>query len=509
MFFNPFRSARAGQRTGRTHPGHGLVLERLEDRTVPSRGIDFTAIQYSESQSFPPDSVGDVSFTQILAATNGRIKVFDKGGNPSGFTETLDTFFQTVTSDPHVRFDRLSGRWFVTAIDASVDVNNRILIAVSTGPTITGHNSFHYFSFRQDQVGPTPNADTGKFADFDTLGVDKFALYIGAVMIGGTEDTSSGFVINKANLLHDTLTVTPFRQLGTASGGIDVPQGVNNDDPAATEGYFIGVDSAAYGKLNMIRISNPGGVPTASQNLSVTVPATTFPIGQLQQAPGGGAAPVRLDPVGDRLFAAAIHRDKLTGTVSLWTAHNIEVNERGEGAVGGGRNGARWYQIGNLTGAPTLLQSGTLFDPFGAPRGYIFPSVAMNGQGNMVIASTTAGFNATPGVAYAEHLASDPLGSTEVPTFIPLPTATYKGGVMPSEGGLANVTRWGDYSQTVVDPSDDMTMWTFQEYSMEDGTWGMLCAQIRAPGSARPASAGRAVFQGETNINVVITGAPP
>jgi hypothetical protein len=41
--------------------------------------------------------------------------------------------------------------------------------------------------------------------------------------------------------------------------------------------------------------------------------------------------------------------------------------------------------------------------------------------------------------------------------------------------------RWGDYSATVVDPSDDLTFWTLQEYAETDvgsgpsddrwGTW--------------------------------------
>ena len=28
--------------------------------------------------------------------------------------------------------------------------------------------------------------------------------------------------------------------------------------------------------------------------------------------------------------------------------------------------------------------------------------------------------------------------------------------------------RWGDYSATVVDPEDDTTFWTIQEYAVED-----------------------------------------
>ena len=47
-------------------------------------------------------------------------------------TTTTNTFFTTVrdgvgTSDPQVRYDRLSGRWFITIIN--VPTPNKILIA--------------------------------------------------------------------------------------------------------------------------------------------------------------------------------------------------------------------------------------------------------------------------------------------------------------------------------------------------------------------------------------------
>src|SRR5580765_1253599 len=132
-------------------------LERLEDRLAPAVGASWQATNFAESLFWPPDNNGAVSETQVVAAANGRIKVFDKTGNVGGLNESLNTFFASVrtsgqnVSDPHVRYDRLSGRWFVTAIDvASV---NRVLIAYSTSSTITGHSSFKFKSFQHDQIG--------------------------------------------------------------------------------------------------------------------------------------------------------------------------------------------------------------------------------------------------------------------------------------------------------------------------------------------------------------------
>jgi len=440
-----------------------------------------------------------------MVIVNGRIRVFDKSGNLGAFNATTDDFFNSVrsagTSDPHARYDRLSQRWFITMIDVATP--NRILIAVGSGPTITGSGSFTFFQFQHDLVGATPNSDTGGFGDYDTLGVDKFALYIGVNVFNAAGTSflgTTGFVVNKANLLAGSLMVTPFRQLATSSGaGPYTPQGVDNDDPDATEGYFIGVDNRSFGLLALRRISNPGGTPSISGNLNVTVPATTYPISQAHK---GNTLGKNLDALDDRLFAAAIRKNKITGTSALWTAHNIQVNSSGTASSSGGRNGSRWYEIGSLTGTPSLVQSGTLFDSAATnPRGFWIPSVAASGQGHMALGCSYAGINDFAGVATAGRLRTDAAGSIQAATLAVVSSTAYNLSESPDPH------RWGDFSQVVVDPTDDMTMWTFQEYCNANNSWGVQAVQLRAPPPATPTSASPASLpQGQSATNVVITG---
>jgi hypothetical protein len=491
-------------------PPPGSFSSPSEPAIPQTVGASFLGASISDTIGYvPPDSMGAVGPTQALVIVNGRIRVFSKTGVPGSLNANTDTFFGSVrssgVSDPHIRYDRLSGRWFVTMID--IAPVNRVLIAVSSGPTITDVSSFTFFQFQHDQVGPKPNADTGAFADYDTLGVDASALYIGVNVFDSTGNQllgTTGFVVRKSDLLTGALTVSAFRQMtacvsNSCSSGPLTPQGVDNDDSGAGEGYFIGVDAAQFSMLTMRRISNPGGTPSISGNITVagTIPATRYPI---LQPVLGSAANRRLDSLDDRLFAAAVHKNRTTGASSLWTAHNIEVDSSGAGTVGGGRNGSRWYEITNLTATPTLNQAGTLFDPASSnPHGFWIPSVAMSGQGHMALGSSRASVNSFAEIAVAGRLSTDTPGDTAAPTLAQSSTTAYN--VQVADG-----QRWGDYSQVVVDPNDDMTMWTFQEYCNATNSWGIRVIQLLAPAPATPAAASpSSIAQGATG-NVVLTG---
>jgi hypothetical protein len=463
-------------------------------------GVSFDGTQIGETIGYvPPDCCGSVGPTQIVVTSNGRLKVYDKTGVLGALNTTTDNFFVSVrsasTSDTHVRYDRLTQRWFLTVIDVATP--DRVLIAVSSGSTITGAASFTFFFFQHDLVGTTPNSDTGGFADYDTLGLDRYALYIG-VNIFNAAGTSflgtTGFVVNKANLISGTLTVTAFRQMGTSSTGIYTPQGVDNDNPNSTEGYFIGTDVGVYSKVNIIRISNPGVTPTSSGNISITTPTTYAPLNQ--SALGSTRT---LDALDHRLFAAQLKTNTITGASSLWTAQNLRVNTSGVGGSAGTRNAARWYEFTNMTSTPTLNQSGTLFDNTASnPRGFWIPSVAMSGQGHMALSCSSAGTNFRADIYISGRLSGDAAGTLEA--YAPAVTSS-------TSYNAQSVTpqRWGDYSQVAVDPTDNMTMWTFQEYCNTANSWCVHVLQLKAPPPATPVSATN-VVNNQSSLNTTVTG---
>ncbi|MER3495494.1 MAG: hypothetical protein C4320_00895, partial [Armatimonadota bacterium] len=345
-----------------SYPGIGAVLAERRARPtlgggifgggpLISLGFGFSPTSSDETPFRPPDTQGDVSPTQILVAINGRIKVFDRNGTVGTLNTTTDTFFQSVRSagisDPRVRWDPLLQRWIVIAIDVA-STNNRVTIAVSNSATITATSSFNFFFFNQS-IGGT---STSEFADYPTLGVDKNALYIGTNQFAGTSGGflgTEGYVVRKSSLTAGgSPVVTHFNRI-SANGGLYTPQGVDNDDPAATEGYFVGVSISFQGQLVLRRVSNPGGTPTISANVALTTPATANPIDTPQ--PGTTATLSTLDT---RLFLAKICEGP-GGARTLWTSHNIGVNASGV-ATSANRTATRWYQIsGYATGSTPAL----------------------------------------------------------------------------------------------------------------------------------------------------------
>lgn len=487
---------------------------------------NFLGIQLNEAGSIPPDCMGDVSHTQICVVTNGRIKFYPKptvcdaplltstsnstAGSLTGatFTANLTTFFSSVlgaasVTDPHVYFDRLSERWFIVAINTA-NASNRIMIAVSTGSTVSAQSGFNFFYFNHDDGAPAGSPDKGAFCDYPMFGLDKHALYIGGMIFNsaGKFIGSSVYVVNKASLFSGgQLQFTGFRQVGLVNTGIFAPQGVYNDDPEATRGYFVGVDNEVFSRLRYIVVNNPGTTtPTITQSF-FNVPATYYPYVQPAQ---GSTIP--LDALGDeRLLDAQMIRNKITGQNAIWTAHHIAVTAAGTAVTADGvanaRNAMRWYQLTENNGVLTLAQSGTLFDNTATnAKGYWMGTIAGSGQGHAVLASSVASPSLTANAIVAGRYASQPAGILNAPVDITSFTAVY------NRENTGDDQRWGDYSHTSLDPSDDMTIWSFQEYTTSTNNWGLRAVQLKAPPPAVPTSISPIVCDASGNATVTLTG---
>jgi hypothetical protein len=205
-------------------PG-GALSAPTASLTPQTPGTNFTGATISDTPGFvPPDTMGAVGPTQYIVTVNGRFRSFSKttGLADGALNVDPDVFFSSVrsagTSDPRIRYDRLSGRWFIAMIDVN-GTNNRILLAVSSGSTIASASSFTFFDIPSDST--TPTRTSSDFADYDTLGIDANALYIGTNVFSGTGafKGTDGYVIRKSSVLGGgPPVVTVFRNLALGTG---------------------------------------------------------------------------------------------------------------------------------------------------------------------------------------------------------------------------------------------------------------------------------------------------
>jgi hypothetical protein len=499
------------------------IPEDLNETDAPQTfGISFTGAVLSDALAFPPDVMGAAGPTQYLVFVNGRLRSFDKS---TGLPDSIlnidpDIFFSAVTTpptaqqftyttDPSIRFDRLSGRWILNIVDVTlrrsngtIARSNRLLFAISNEPIVTTSTVWRFIYYE----------NTSNFDDYPSLGIDNDAIYVGTnrFTTAGAFVNCRAYVFNKASFISGTPTGTIFDNLLVSNAGPFSPRGVDNPDPLNTgvsaTGYFIGVDGATFSTLMMRRITNPGGTPSISGNISIpTTISTSNPV-KVPHLGNTGGNNGRLDGLDDRLFAAQMKNGR------LWTAQNIGVNSSGITTTQN-RNASRWYEIQNLNSTPTVFQTGTLYDD-SAPnddsqRNYWIPTIAVSGQGHAALGCSIAGTNEYVNAFTTGRLIGDPLGSLRNGpggssiTGYTSSTTSYNPS---SDPGGSGGRRWGDYSFTCVDPNDDMTMWTAQQFCDVTNSWGVRIVQLIAPPPATPSTCVPGQVESQQTVNVVVNG---
>ncbi|MBX3082002.1 MAG: hypothetical protein KF716_10250 [Anaerolineae bacterium] len=475
------------------------------DGTMAAQTLDFNflSVNYTQdgtsSAAFPPDTMGAIGPSQFFTTINGRFRVHNKatGGIVALNVDSL-TFWSAVRDGrsvryPRLRFDRFTNRWI--AVIATVEVANRVLIATSDSPTISAGTVWTYSTFTNTAVN---GSGQPCFADFPSLGVDVHALYIGVnqrcgVDVGSASPNGSDvFVVRKSTIFAGggALVVTAFADVGLTS-----PQGVDNFDASAAQGYVVGTIAGDFTHLGMRRVNTPAATPSLSELITIAVPTTSEPI----HMPHKGSTGALLDALDRRLSAAVIRNG------SLWTAQQMQVNSSGTADSVGGRNGLRWYHIGNLDAMPSLVQTGTVFDVTAVnPVSYSYPSLMVNGQGHTAIGFTITGSNHFADAGFTGRLVSDPAGT--MPYAVVNITNTSAAYNPPQD--TSSPRQWGSYSATSLDPCDDMTMWTIQEYTASADTWGVRVAKLMAPPPAAIVSVSPSTIpRGLAAVKLTITGA--
>ncbi len=412
--------------------GGSAFSSSLGSATAPTALQDFQGPRIFEPGAgfIPPDTSGAAGLVHYVACVNANLSVYEKATGNRVVNVSFTSFFNSgLIGDVRVAYDFADNRWALLA----TDFDDNIFLAYSATSDPTGA----WFMAEIRLTLPTTNDG---FVDFPTLGVDSRGIFVGAFLVN--QPSFAIFAIDKAPLLQPSQSlgaVTAFRDLPTEGAIQHATQYTDAGESFMVSAFF-------NPSITIRRINEPLSNPTLTTTLVTGIPSFSFP----PNAPSMGSTTDI--STGDTRLVNAVFAGG-----SIWTSHAVDVN---------GRAGARWYEIDPFTA--TLLQTGTVSDPTLA---YFYPSIAADASGNVVMGFSGTSDDQFVGTYYCGRVASDPAGEMSVPVQYAMGLGSYT----RVDGGGRN--RWGDYSQTSLDPVDG-TFWTIQERAIGSNNWGTRVLQL-------------------------------
>jgi len=170
--------------------------------------------------------------------------------------------------------------------------------------------------------------------------------------------------------------------------------------------------------------------------------------GQLSKAVPQPGTDQRLDSQGDKIMSRLVYR-RMDDRESIVAVHSVNTSLK--------TGGVRWYEFRvDEQRQVTLFQQGT-FVPDSLYRWMASP--AIDKFGNIGIGYSVGGPHLYPGQRFTGRLANDPVGILTLKETL----------LVEGEASQTNTLRWQDYTQTAMDPSDDMTIWYVGDY-LKKGT---------------------------------------
>ena len=456
--------------------------------TIPAPLLTFEGLSNQDNFNVfgfrvnPPDPSGAVGPNHYVEMINLVFAVYDKQGNKllgPVDTGTLWAGFAVPdctdpSGDPVVLYDQLEDRWLLSQFTTRGFSNggafyNCVAISQTGDPT----GAYYRYAF------PTTFGGKFYFPDYPKYGVWTDSYLLTSRDFGPTTEYGiSVYALEKqkmiegdpsARTVHFFLdsAVVPLYLIGDGL----LPASIDGEDEPknGSTAPIIGTmdDNATYGApfdaLNIWELSvSWEKVPVASLSLTTQLPVasfnSTFPCGVVPGSRAPSARDCLPEPGvtdGSRYLDILSYRQRPTWRLAYRNFGKYEAlvtNQSVQAAPAVA--GVRWYEIRrDQSGQFSLFQQGTYS---GDSVNRWMGSIAMDGAGNMALGySVVDGVSVFPGIRYTGRLAGDPPGQ------MTLGEATIIDG---SGVQLTVNSRWGDYTTTNVDPTDDCTFWYVNEY---------------------------------------------
>jgi hypothetical protein len=436
---------------------------RLQTPAAPPLNRSFPGL--TDTGWIPPDTQGAAGPAHLMETLNGGVGIFEKATGALLSQITLQNFWSSLGTgpgepasdvfDPKVLYDQYAERFVAISIGRRQAPQSWILIGVSATSDPTGEWSL--YAIDADQFN---GQQFNEWADFPGLGLDARNYYVTANMLPNLMSGTSSrkiWVIPKGPLFQNSATIqfTEFRSSILGSG----------IRPSHTFG-----ETEYHYLLSSNWIINSGSFPNALRLGRIRfMPDPIFEdLGfiAVNEYPGAPPAPQQGGVPNLEVLNLAPN-NVVFRNGRLWTVNHV-------GRLGSQRVEVAWYELdpaeASLSEAGPPVQEGRISD---SVMSFFYPSIAVNKDNHVMIGFSASSPQMYAGAAYTAREVGDPPGSMQ-------PVELIKEGLGPYYKTFgAGRNRWGDYSATTVDPEDDRTFWTIQEYAEQPIGSGTLDGQGR------------------------------
>ncbi len=425
----------------------------------------------SGTYNIPPDTHGAVGLDKVFVNLNNNYKVLDKATGAQLSLVSMPSFWSALGADatgafdPRIMFDPYNNRWIVAAVSNGSSANSRVLLAISQTWDPMGNYNLYAFD---------PDTGATDWADFPMLGFNKNWVAIGVnnFTLAGTFTVGKMFVIDYPTILTGTANATVFS--GTAFC----------THPATTY-------SASEPTLYSVNHIGSGAATYAMNTITGTPAAPVFTLGGTKVRTGGGwvAPSGNIEPqqclstcpgVIASLDAsdAYIRHNVIFRNGFVWYAQTVSL------PIGTyTHTGVQWTKLTAATG--NYADGGRVEDATATSSNggqwYAYPSIAVNKNDDVLLGYSKFESDGYAGAAYSFRLGTDAPGTMQ-------DVVIYKDGLDYYDKNFGGTRqRWGDYSHTMVDPYDSVSLWTIQEYAKlraapsvggSTSKWGTWWAQV-------------------------------
>lgn len=431
-----------------------------------SIGSNFTGSNINQSGFIPPDTMGAIGPGAYVELINGRFAEYDRNGTLLG-SSSLNSFWNTALSatgsgsvqssafDPHVMYDRHSGRWFATSDDGGSSANSGILVGVTVG---SDPSSGNWRAFRLDA-----DANNLRWADYSTFGMNQNMLTITSNMFGLTGSNASTSIsvwtIPKASLISSTPSISGNQYLADTvanpaqrlvdSHGFTLHPTYDYSNSFANTSYLM----SHYNSSNL-QVSNlTGSVSSPTLDGNNFVGTGSRGMGDIN-APQLGAND-NIDAGDSRISGSPVI---VNG--KIWGVHTFDLNGLSRSVV---------YRIDAATNA---LEYEAVIPISDSTLWTYYPSIAVNELGNIAVAFSGSNDN-----IFASTFA--------IAGFFDGNNVTW-GTEQLLQAGLGNYSRldsssrnrFGDYSAIQVDPLNPTHFWTIQEFASGSNGWSTRVTEL-------------------------------